>query len=57
MSTRSRVNEGLKRERCVINRSLQRGVRRSLQEEKVGYLFWRRIEETTEVLGDKLLQY
>ena len=36
MST-SRVNEGLQGER-VVTRILQSGVRRSLQEEKVGYL-------------------
>ena len=38
MSTRSRVNEGLQRKRGVRT-SLQRGVRRGVQEEKVGYTF------------------
>ena len=54
MSTRSRVNEGLQRERGV-RRSLQRGVTWSLQEEKAGYFL------TTEVLGERdyyqVLQY
>ena len=37
MPTRSRVNEGLQRERGA-RRSFQGGVRRSHQEEKAGYL-------------------
>ena len=55
MSTRSRVSEGLQRERGVT-RSLQRGVRRSLQEEIAGYWLVQNnavVEETAEVLGER----
>ena len=56
MST-SRVNEGLQGER-VVTRILQSGVRRSLQEEKVGYLLVQNsLRDHTEVLGETILQY
>ena len=53
MSTRISVNDGLRRDRGV-RRTLQRGVRSSLQKEKIGYLLIGDIvEETTEVLGGR----